>query len=138
MDYTHYIAIDFGTTGSGFAYATRANLKKVRVFNQWPGLKPEDYKTPTVLLIDPDKNLEAFGQEAVNKYYDKKSLRHPDRFNDYYFFRNFKMVLYNQVHIDLFQNYVIVMATAFRHFHWGHVNNFHCATLKFSDKGALN
>ena len=26
------------------------------------------------------------------------------------------------------------MATAFRHFHWGHVNNFHCATLKFSDK----
>ena len=35
--------------------------------------------------------------------------------------------------IDLFQNYVIAMTTAFYHFHWGHINNFHCATLKFSE-----
>ena len=96
MDYTHYIAIDFGTAGSGFAYATRTNPDKPHVFNKWPGLTNEVYKTPTVLLIDPDGNLEAFGQEALNKYYNKRSLKFPDRFDDYYFFRNFKMVLYDK------------------------------------------
>ena len=64
MDYTHYIAIDFGTAGSGFAYATCINPDKLRVFNDWPGLNNEGYKTPTVLLIDPHGELEAFGQEA--------------------------------------------------------------------------
>ena len=93
MDYTHYIAIDFGTAGSGFAYAACNNPDKLRVFSNWPGLNNEVYKTPTVLLIDPHGKLEAFGQEALNKYYSN-----PDQFDDYYFFRNFKMVLYdNQV-----------------------------------------
>ena len=76
--------------------ATRTNPDKPHVFNKWPGLTNEVYKTPTVLLIDPDGNLEAFGQEALNKYYNKRSLKFPDRFDDYYFFRNFKMVLYDK------------------------------------------
>lgn len=102
MDYTHYIAIDFGTAGSGFAYAACSNPDKLRVFSNWPGLSNEVYKTPTVLLIDPHGKLEAFGQEALNKYYNKRSLLYPDHFDDYYFFRNFKMVLYdNQVSVSI-------------------------------------
>ena len=95
--YTHYVAIDFGTSGSGIAFATASNPDTVRVFSHWTTVSVGiDIKSPTVLLLDPDQNFEAFGAEALDKYQSKRNLRYPDRVAEYYLFNRFKMSLYSR------------------------------------------
>ena len=98
-DYTHFVAIDFGTASTGCAYSTfvSVNQDEIRTYEQWPGLTPGTCKTPTVLLLDPDKNFEAFGKNALDRYYSlrRSRSRDPERVRDYYLFRQFKMTLYN-------------------------------------------
>ena len=96
-DYTHFVAIDFGTAGTGCAYSTFVK-PEIRTYEQWPGLTPGTCKTPTVLLLDPDEKFEAFGKNALDRYYRlnrSKPKREPKRVDDYYLFRQFKMTLYN-------------------------------------------
>ena len=95
IDYTHFVAIDFGTAGTGFAYSTIAKPTDIHIYQNWPGLLNGTSKTPTALLLDPDENFEAFGKTALDKYYNPKNLKYPKRVNDYYFFRQFKMILYD-------------------------------------------
>ena len=99
--YTHYVAIDFGTSGTGIAFATANNPDldpdNVRVFSHWPkAIVGIDIKYPTVLLLDPDQKFEAFGVEALDKYQSKRNLRYPDRVAEYYLFNRFKMSLYSR------------------------------------------
>lgn len=92
-DYTHFVAIDFGTAGTGCAYSTFVK-PDIRPYEQWPGLTPGTSKTPTVLLLDPDEKFEAFGKNALDRYYSLNRSK-SKRVGDYYLFRQFKMSLYN-------------------------------------------
>uniref|UniRef100_A0A8C6WXU3 Uncharacterized protein n=1 Tax=Neogobius melanostomus TaxID=47308 RepID=A0A8C6WXU3_9GOBI len=73
---TFIIAIDFGTSFSGYAYSLS------------PTKDPED---PTCILLDQHGEVMAFGYKARNKYYEI----HKDT-AEYYYFKDFKMNLYGK------------------------------------------
>lgn len=91
-------AIDFGTTFSGYAFAMRHDFEsdppKISANTTWvAGGQLISLKTPTVLLLTPDKKLEAFGYDAEDKY---GQLAADGEHKDYYYFRRFKMKLYQR------------------------------------------
>ncbi|WAQ98326.1 HS12A-like protein [Mya arenaria] len=100
-------AIDFGTTFSGFAYSMNhdfnENPSKVSTNTNWvAGGQLISSKTPTVLLLNPDRTFKAFGYEAEGQYGDLAAqdaerddgkLLHKEHF----YFRRFKMKLYKKV-----------------------------------------
>ena len=92
-------AIDFGTTFSGYAFALRHDFEsdppKIHTnTNYYTSGNLTSLKTPTVLLLDKDEKFVAFGFEAEDKYSD---LAADEEHKDYYYFRRFKMNLYNSV-----------------------------------------
>ena len=101
--YTHIIAIDFGTSGCGIAVWSVGipSIENIHVFSNWfkksIGIL---YKCPTILLLDHEENVEAFGLGAIEKYYSKH-VAHANRINDYYLFTRFKTDLYNKVRASL-------------------------------------
>lgn len=97
-------AIDFGTTYSGYAFSFKHDFQKeptkIAANAAWVGGTAGlmSMKTPTVLLLKPDQTFEAFGYEAENKYcalVDEGNCIH----KTYYYFRRFKMQLYNVTHL---------------------------------------
>ncbi|XP_052793927.1 heat shock 70 kDa protein 12A-like [Mya arenaria] len=88
-------AIDFGTTYSSWAYSLLHDYKndpRQISAKQWQG--HDSTKGPTTVLIKPDgKTLEAFGFEAETRYTE---LIDEDEHESYYFFKRFKMKLWNQ------------------------------------------
>ncbi|KAL4230094.1 hypothetical protein ACF0H5_010479 [Mactra antiquata] len=90
-------AIDFGTTYSGYAYSLTHEYEKdpTKVFAQvkWHSGAAQliSLKTPSILLLNPDKSFKSFGYDAENDYAD---LAIDNKHTDYYFFRHFKMLLY--------------------------------------------
>ena len=97
-DYSHFIAIDFGTSGSGIAVWGKG-YKNIEVYTnpKWvPGQKGVAVKCPTALLLDPDGEFEAFGLKAIENYQGKQGLRYPNKSEEYYFFNRFKMCLYDE------------------------------------------
>ncbi|XP_061164989.1 heat shock 70 kDa protein 12B-like [Saccostrea echinata] len=92
-------AIDFGTTFSGYAYSMKTDFEDDPLKISLPDWKAPSSiqiseKTPTTLLMDGDQNFVAFGYEAESKYAE---LAEEDEHLDYYYFRRFKMVLYNKL-----------------------------------------
>ena len=92
------VAIDFGTTYSGYAFSMRGDFQsdptKIYANENWPaGGKGFSKKTPTVLLLDPDKKFEAFGYEAEEMY---NQLAAEKEHTDWYYFRRFKMKLHGE------------------------------------------
>lgn len=111
-NYLAVVAIDFGTTFSGFAWSMRNQLEKYEKDND-PTAFPDIYinptwnssssnllshKTPTSLLLDSEKTFKSFGYEAENDYAE---LAGEDSHQDFYFFQRFKMVLH-EVHLHKF------------------------------------
>jgi len=95
-EYTHFVAIDFGTAGTGCAFSSFNSPDEIRAYEQWPGLTPGTCKTPTVLLLDPYGNFDSFGKKALDKYYSLRRSRSSSIcIDDYYLFRQFKMTLYD-------------------------------------------
>ena len=95
-DFTHYVSIDFGTSGCGIAMAIKGNTSEIKVFSGWEGMSEGvATKCPTVLLLDPDKKLEQFGKSAINAMETKSKLKQPDKADDYLLFQKFKMCLYD-------------------------------------------
>jgi len=88
-DYTAIVAIDFGTTRSGYHFAFTARPDKIYPNIKWQGAAPEG-KTLTEVLLKSDFSLVAFGYEARNKFAGIKDK------SDYLYFSNFKMVLHNK------------------------------------------
>ena len=87
------VAIDFGTTYSGFAFAF--NHKKgeggIHMNRAWGHDQgTATLKTPTSLLLNPDGNFDSFGYEAEEKY--ANFLNGEDR--NYLYFKHFKMALH--------------------------------------------
>jgi hypothetical protein len=59
------VAIDFGTSRSGYAWAWQHDPKVIGRAD-WPGLKFKYPKTPTHLLYSPDGTLEKWGAEVLH------------------------------------------------------------------------
>ncbi|OWF37208.1 heat shock 70 kDa protein 12A-like [Mizuhopecten yessoensis] len=95
-------AIDFGTTYSGYAFAFRNDYANdaLRIQgNTWnSGSRVGvSLKTPTCALFTPEQKFHSFGFDAEDKYAD---LAIDDEHHDWYYFRRFKMMLYNNPHIS--------------------------------------
>ncbi|XP_060565802.1 heat shock 70 kDa protein 12A-like [Ruditapes philippinarum] len=95
-------AIDIGTTYSGYAYSFAHDFRKdpMKVYgitNWFPGtVHLVTSKTPTILLLNNDKTFKAFGYEAENMYGE---LQPEGVQKDYYYFKSFKIVLYNSLEL---------------------------------------
>ena len=98
-------AIDFGTTFSGYAFSFRYEFLQdpLRVnAGQWltGSSSAISLKTSTCILFDKNKKFVAFGFEAEDMYSD---LTLDQLEGDWYYFRRFKMLLYNsQVSVILY------------------------------------
>jgi len=91
-------AIDFGTSYSGYAFSTRhcfridkLDIKANQVWNA--GTKQlVSLKTPTCILLKENKEFVSFGYEAENEY---AGIVTEQKEKKYFFFQNFKMMLYH-------------------------------------------
>ncbi|XP_052081952.1 heat shock 70 kDa protein 12A-like isoform X3 [Mytilus californianus] len=98
-DYLVVAALDFGTAYSGYAFSMRSDFKtdplKIHVNQAWNAGSRQllSLKTPTALLLNPDKEFEAFGYEAETTY---ANLAMDDTNSGYFLFRRFKMNLHNK------------------------------------------
>ena len=98
-DYLLAAAIDVGTTYSGFAYSFRHEFERdpIKVSSKtWtPGSgNLMSLKTSTCILFDKDGKFYSFGFEAEDKYVD---LALDGEENNWYYFRHFKMALYDKM-----------------------------------------
>lgn len=89
--YTHYVSIDFGTSGCAIAIGfSNPEPKKIHVFSGWSQQIGIQVKYPTILLVDPHGSFVSFGEEALDGYQRLKGQA-----QDYYLFHRFKMKLYD-------------------------------------------
>jgi len=90
------IAIDFGTTYSGFGYVfPNASENHVYVFQKWGRGQGISYsKTPTALLLTEKGELHKFGHAAVETY-GKQAMSQKDS-KKLLYFEKFKLLLHSQ------------------------------------------
>lgn len=57
------VAIDFGTTFSGYAFSFSQEPNSIHMMRKWEGGDPGliNQKTPTCLLLEPDGTFHSFG-----------------------------------------------------------------------------
>ena len=98
--YIAVVAIDFGTTFSGFAFAFnhKDGEKGIHMNKEWG--TDQGYatmKAPTCLLLNPNKSFNSFGYEAQDRFAELEE----EEAREYYFFEKFKMVLHKDevIHI---------------------------------------
>lgn len=89
-------AIDFGTTFSGYAFSFRHEFdkdpEKISTTNWVAGGQAlVSLKTPSVVLLKPDRTFHSFGFEAENKYGD---LAGDGEHAGWLYFKRFKMTLH--------------------------------------------
>ena len=103
--YTKYIAIDFGTSGCAISLGfVQPDPDSIMVYSDWNELKKGlDVKCPSILLVNPSKGFEKFGEEAF-KAYSKLSK---DDAKEYYYFYRFKMKLYRTPVSLMLNNYCL-------------------------------
>uniref|UniRef100_A0A8W8IRJ2 Uncharacterized protein n=1 Tax=Magallana gigas TaxID=29159 RepID=A0A8W8IRJ2_MAGGI len=98
-NHTVVVAIYFGTTYSDYAFSIRSDFLKDKhdrlnriSTDSWNCDDFVSDKTPTTLLLDKDKKFVSFGYNAENDY----SRMTEEKRKDHYYFRRFKMMLYNK------------------------------------------
>lgn len=94
------VAIDVGTTYSGYAFSYRSSPKEVFV-NNWISHAGDglSYKAPSSILLNKTYNFVAFGYDAEKKFSEIVQNRNKDNF---FFVKDFKTQLANdQVHKTL-------------------------------------
>lgn len=95
------VAIDFGTTYSGYAFAFTRDRESVHMMRRWEGGDPgvTNQKTPTTLLLKPDGSFHSFGFGARDFYHDLE----PDDAKKWMYFEKFKMALHSEknLHKDI-------------------------------------
>ena len=87
------VAIDFGTTYSGYAFSFVRDPDSVHMMRRWEGGDPGvvNQKTPTTLLLDPAGKLHSFGYAARDSYHDLDT----QEAKKWLYFDKFKMVLHH-------------------------------------------
>lgn len=96
FDFQVVVALDFGTTYSGYAYSFYQDPLKIFCPQTWFAGEGNlaSLKTPTCLLLNPDRSFHSFGYTAENKYV---YLASEGKHQDYFFFSRFKMDLHWKV-----------------------------------------
>ncbi|XP_006824887.1 uncharacterized protein LOC100373044, partial [Saccoglossus kowalevskii] len=86
------VAIDFGTTFSGYAYSFTNDPEYIHIMRKWEGGDPgvTNMKTPTTLLMTSDGHFHSFGFSARDFYHD---LDHSEA-KKWLYFDKFKMTLH--------------------------------------------
>jgi len=90
------IAIDFGTTYSGFGYVfPNASENHIYIFQDWGREQGISYsKTPTALLLKENGELLKFGHAAVEMY-SKQAMSQEDC-KKLLYFEKFKLLLHSK------------------------------------------
>ncbi|XP_050398831.1 mucin-2 isoform X3 [Patella vulgata] len=88
------VAIDFGTTFSGYAFSFVRDPDNILMMRKWEGGDPGvvNQKTPTIILLDPNGKFNSFGFTARDTYNDLD----PKEAASWLYFDKFKMVLHHQ------------------------------------------
>ena len=89
------VAIDFGTSYSGFAFSFNKGGEKDAIFmnKDWTNEQGgRTSKVPTCLLLAPDLTFHSFGYEAMENYAE---LQSEEEEQQYFFFQHFKMALHS-------------------------------------------
>jgi hypothetical protein len=86
------VAIDFGTTFSGYAFSFTRDPDSIHMMRKWEGGDPGviNQKTPTCLLLTPDGKFHSFGFNARDFFHDLD----PQESKKWLYFEKFKMVLH--------------------------------------------
>ncbi|XP_072310783.1 heat shock 70 kDa protein 12B isoform X2 [Eucyclogobius newberryi] len=86
------VAIDFGTTSSGYAFSF-THSEAIHVMKRWEGGDPgvANQKSPTCLLLTPDLRFHSFGYSARDFYHDLD----PDEARHWLYFDKFKMKIHS-------------------------------------------
>ncbi|CAM2117780.1 unnamed protein product [Caretta caretta] len=86
------VAIDFGTTSSGYAYSFTKEPECIHVMRRWEGGDPgiSNQKTPTSILLTPERKFHSFGYAARDFYHDLD----PNESKHWLYFEKFKMKLH--------------------------------------------
>ncbi|CAG2207277.1 Ubiquitin-conjugating enzyme E2 J1,Probable ubiquitin-conjugating enzyme E2 33,Ubiquitin-conjugating enzyme E2 32,Ubiquitin-conjugating enzyme E2 6,Ubiquitin-conjugating enzyme E2 34 [Mytilus edulis] len=90
------VAIDFGTTYSGYAFSTISEKEQVLTYNWSKGLSQAP-KTQTSILFTPRRDFHSFGYEAEEEYARLSQLKEN---RDWYFFKRFKLTLYKNENLN--------------------------------------
>ena len=91
------VAIDLGTTYSGFAFSLNKeqNESSMILMNKdW--VNEQGHRTskmPTCLLLKPDQLFDSFGYQAVERYAYLRSVYETE--DEFFFFELFKMAVHN-------------------------------------------
>ena len=101
-------AIDFGTTYSGYAYSLKNDPAKISINQGWIAGSDTliSHKTPTCVLVNPQKQFDSFGYDAENKFLD---LLDDGKEKGWMFFRWFKMILHNSKVLWLFGKILVLL-----------------------------
>ncbi|GFN80429.1 heat shock 70 kda protein 12a, partial [Plakobranchus ocellatus] len=105
------VAIDFGTTHSGYAFSFTRDPSSVYMMRRWAGEEPGvvNQKTLTSLLLTPEGEFHSFGYSARSNYLNLVPLeaRH------WMYFSTFKMELHHNS--DLNRDTQLVASNGVRH-----------------------
>ncbi|RXM32634.1 Heat shock 70 kDa protein 12A [Acipenser ruthenus] len=90
--YVVVVAIDFGTTSSGYAYSFTKEPECIHIMRRWEGGDPgvSNQKTPTTILLTPDGKFHSFGYAARDFYHDLD----PSDSKHWLYLEKFKMKLH--------------------------------------------
>lgn len=88
------VAIDFGTSTSGFAYARKSKLDEIEI-GTWVLGSETTNRTKNHILLNQDRTFNSFGFEAEDAY--AKIADNEDRFKDYLYFEEFTTHLPTEV-----------------------------------------
>ncbi|XP_022080725.1 uncharacterized protein LOC110973860 isoform X2 [Acanthaster planci] len=93
------VAIDFGTTFSGYAYSFCQEPDDIQIMRKWEGGDPgvTNMKTPTTLLLWPDGEFHSFGFTARDSYHD---MDHNEALR-WLYFDKFKLALHKDPNLNL-------------------------------------
>uniref|UniRef100_A0A8C2DMM6 Heat shock protein 12A n=1 Tax=Cyprinus carpio TaxID=7962 RepID=A0A8C2DMM6_CYPCA len=96
--YVVVVAIDFGTTSSGYAYAFTKEPECIHTMRRWEGGDPgvSNQKTPTTILLTPDKKFHSFGYAARDFYHDLD----PTESKQWLYLEKFKMNLHTTAELS--------------------------------------
>nr|XP_046257964.1 heat shock 70 kDa protein 12A isoform X3 [Scatophagus argus] len=93
------VAIDFGTTSSGYAYAFTKESECIHTMRRWEGGDPgvSNQKTPTTILLTPDRKFHSFGYAARDFYHDLD----PSESKHWLYLEKFKMKLHTTANLSI-------------------------------------
>ncbi|XP_061914896.1 heat shock 70 kDa protein 12A isoform X6 [Entelurus aequoreus] len=99
MSFMVVVAIDFGTTSSGYAYAFTKEPECIHTMRRWEGGDPgvSNQKTPTTILLTPDRKFHSFGYAARDFYHDLD----PSESKHWLYLEKFKMKLHTTANLSI-------------------------------------